>query len=75
MTTSGSSVMTARPIASDLRAMPGPVVAGHAHRAAEAGADGRADGRDLVLGLEGLDAEVLVARDSWCRMSLAGVIG
>ena len=35
MMTSGNSVMTARPIASDLRQMPGPLVAGHAHGAAE----------------------------------------
>ncbi len=62
MTTSGSSTMTARPIASDLSAMPGPDVAVSADRAAVRRADGRADRGDLVLGLEGLDAELLVAR-------------
>ena len=61
--TSGSSTITARPerllLEGDARAGRG----GHAHRAAVAGADRRADGRDLVLGLERLDAEVLVARE------------
>ena len=61
MTTSGSSVITARPIASDLSAMPGPDVAGQRERAAVARTDGGADGRDLVLGLERLHAERLVA--------------
>ena len=61
MTTSGSSTMTARPIASDLEGDARAGAGRHAHRAAVARADGRADGRDLVLGLEGLDAEVLVA--------------
>ena len=62
-TTSGSSTITASPRASLLSAMPGPGRGGHAHRAAVARADRRADGRDLVLGLERLDAEVLVARE------------
>jgi hypothetical protein len=61
-TTRGSSTITARPIASLLSAMPGPDVAVSAHRAAVRRADGGADRRDLVLGLERLDAEVLVAR-------------
>ena len=39
-----------------------PRRSGHAHRPAIGRADGRPDGRDLVLGLEGLDPEVLVAR-------------
>ena len=66
--------MTARPMAFALQGDAGAAGAGHAQRAAEGGADGRADGRDLVLGLEGLDAEALEAA-SWCSMSLAGVIG
>ena len=77
--TSGSSVMTARPIASDFRQMPGPLVAVTPRAPPKDGADGRADGGDLVLGLEGADAEALhlgqvvqdVAgrrdRDSWRR--------
>ena len=52
--------MTARPMASDLRSMPGPAGGGDAERPAEGGADGGADAGDLVLGLEGADAEVLV---------------
>ena len=62
MMTSGSSTMTARPMPSLLRAMPGPLVPVMPMAAAEGRADGRADGRDLVLGLEGLDAEALEAR-------------
>ena len=61
MTTSGSSTMTARPIASHLSAMPGPEVPVMRQRAAERRADRRADRGDLVLGLERPDAEVLVA--------------
>ena len=61
-TTSGSSTIIASPIASLFSAIPGPDVRGHAHRAAVARADRGTDGRDLVLGLERLDAEVLVAR-------------
>ena len=49
-------------MASSLSAMPGPGAGGQAHRAAVRGADGRPDGRDLVLGLEGAHAEVLVRR-------------
>ena len=60
-TTSGSSTITARFIASLLSAMPGPLEVGDAERAAEGGADRGADRGDLVLGLEGGDAEVLVA--------------
>ena len=59
MMTTGSSVITARPMASDLRQMPGPLVAVTPRRAAEGGADGHADGGDLVLGLDGADAEAL----------------
>ncbi len=51
--------MTARPMPSLLRAMPGPLVPVMPSEPPNAGADGRADGRDLVLGLEGLDAEAL----------------
>ena len=61
-TTRGSSTMTARPMASDLRAMPGPELAVRPMRPAVARPDGRPDGRDLVLRLEGLDPERLVAR-------------
>ena len=60
MTSSGSSRLTARPIVSDLRSMPGPAGGGDAEGAAEGGAEGGADAGDLVLGLEGADAEVLV---------------
>ena len=59
--TSGSSTDHRQAIASVLSAMPGPLGRGDAERAAERGADRRADRRDLVLGLEGGDAEVLVA--------------
>ena len=48
--------------------------AGQPERPAERRADGRADGGDLVLGLEGLTPKFL-KRASSCRMSLAGVIG
>ena len=44
-------------------------------RAAVARADRRADRRDLVLGLERLDAEGLVARQLVEDVRLAGVIG
>ena len=50
----------ARPIVSDLRSMPGPRGGGHAERAAERRAEGRADAGDLVLGLEGPHPELLV---------------
>ena len=60
MTSSGSSVITARPIVSDFSAMPGTRRGGHAERAGEGRADGRADAGDLVLGLERGDAERLV---------------
>ncbi len=62
MMTSGSSTMTARPMASLLSAMPGPLVPVMPSAAAERGADGGADGGDLVLGLEGAHAEALEAR-------------
>ena len=62
-TTRGSSTITARFIASHFRAMPGSRRAGQAQRAAVARPDRRADGGDLVLGLERLDPEVLVARE------------
>ncbi len=39
---------------------PGPARGGDAQRAAEGGPDGGADAGDLVLGLDGADAEVLV---------------
>jgi hypothetical protein len=71
--TSSSSVITARPIASDFSATPGPDVV-VTPSAAVGRADRRADAGDLVLGLEGHDVEVLVL-DSSCRMSEAGVIG
>jgi hypothetical protein len=38
-------------------------------------ADGAADRGDLVFGLEGHDAQVLVTGSAECRMSDAGVIG
>ncbi len=59
-TISGSSVITARPTVSAFSATPGPEVVVHAERAAEGRAQGRADAGDLVLGLEGPDAEPLV---------------
>ncbi len=49
-------------MASCLRATPGPLVPGHADVAGERGADGRADGGDLVFGLKGFDAEIFMAR-------------
>ena len=60
MTTSGSSVITARPIVSDFSAMPGPEVVVTPELAGERGAERRADAGDLVLGLERRDAERLV---------------
>ena len=74
-TTSGSSVITARPIVSDFSAMPGPEVVVTPSVPANDGADRGADAGDLVLGLERRDAERLVLADSSCRMSEAGVIG
>ena len=44
----------------DLRAMPGPEVVVTPSAPPKDGADGGADAGDLVLGLEGADAEVLV---------------
>ena len=61
-TTSGSSTIVARPIASVLSAMPGPAGRGDGERARVGGADRGGDGRDLVLGLEGDDPELLVHR-------------
>ena len=63
MTTSGSSTITARPIASVLSAMPGPDEAVIPSDAAVARPDGGADRGDLVLGLERLDPERLVGRE------------
>ena len=60
MTTSGSSRLTARPMVSALRARPGPAGGGDAQVAAEGGAERGADAGDLVLGLQGAHAEVLV---------------
>ena len=62
MTTSGSSTMTARPMRLGLERDARAGAGGQPERAAVARADGGADRRDLVLGLERLDAEVLVAR-------------
>ena len=60
ITSSGSSVITASPIASVFSAMPGPeVVVTPRWPAKEAPMRG-ADAGDLVLGLEGGDAEALV---------------
>ena len=75
MTSSGSSVITARPIASDFSAMPGPEVVVTPERAGERRADRGTDAGDLVLGLQRGDAERLVLADSSWRMSEAGVIG
>ena len=60
MTISGSSVITPRPMVSALSATPGPGGGGHAEMAGEARAERGADAGDLVLGLEGGDAEPLV---------------
>ena len=59
--TSGISTHDGEAIASDFKAMPGPQVAVTRERPAEGGADRGAHGGDLVLGLEGRHAEVLVA--------------
>src|SRR3954463_5001339 len=71
--TMGSSSITARPIVSALRSMPGPLVAGTTSRPPNAapsamlGAAGRPErrvrGGDLVLGRDGAHAVVLVARE------------
>ena len=60
MTSSGSSVITARPIVSDFSEMPGPEVVVTPSAPANDGADRGADAGDLVLGLEGGHAERLV---------------
>ncbi len=57
--TRGSSRLMARPMVSDLRSSPGPLVVVTPERPAEGGAEGGADAGDLVLGLEGADAELL----------------
>ena len=62
MTSSGSSRLMPRLMVSDLRATPGTARGRHAEMAGERGAERRAGGRDLVLGLERADAEVLVLR-------------
>ena len=59
--TSGSSRLMANPIVSDLRSSPGPLVVVTPSAPAERGAEGCADAGDLVLGLEGADAELLAA--------------
>ncbi len=72
--TRGSSRLMARPDRLGLEVEPGAAGGGDPERPAEGGAEGGADAGDLVLGLEGPDAELL-ARDSSWRMSEAGVIG
>ena len=57
---SGSSRLTASPTVSDLRSMPGPARGRHPEGAAEGRAERRADAGDLVFGLEGAHAELLV---------------
>ena len=60
---SGSSSATARPIVSDLSTMPGPAEAVTPSAPPNGRAERRAGRRDLVLGLEGAHAEVLVPRE------------
>ena len=60
MTTSGSSVITARPIASDFSEMPGPDVVVTPSAPPKEAPIAERDAGDLVLGLEGADAEGLV---------------
>ena len=60
MTTSGSSVMTPRPIVSALSAMPGPDVVVTPMWPAKLAPSAAPDAGDLVLGLERRDAEPLV---------------
>ena len=55
----GSSRLMARPIVSDLRSRPGPLVVVTPRAPPKDGAQGGADAGDLVLGLEGPDAELL----------------
>ena len=57
--TSGSSRLMARPIVSDLRSRPGPLVVVRRARRRRTAPEGGADAGDLVLGLEGADAELL----------------
>jgi hypothetical protein len=57
---SGSSTDTARPMVSALSSMPGPDVDVTASEPPNEAPERRADGRDLVLGLERADAEPLV---------------
>ena len=74
-TSSGSSSATASPIVSLFSEMPGPGRGGDAQRAAERRAQRRADAGDLVLGLEGRDAERLVLAQLVQDVADAGVIG
>ena len=56
---SGSSSSMARPIVSDLRSRPGPLVVVTPRAPPNVCAEGGSDARDLVLGLEGADVELL----------------
>ena len=72
--TIGSSVITARPIASPLSAMPGPLVAVTAMAPPNA-----APMADVIAAISSSAWNVrtpkFLCRASSCRMSLAGVIG
>ena len=74
-TSSGSSSATARPIVSLLSEMPGARRGGDAQRPAERRAQRGTDAGDLVLGLEGGDAEGLVLAQLVQDVADAGVIG
>ena len=75
MTTSGSSTMMARPIASELEGDPRTGRRGQRERPTVRRPDGSPDGSDLILCLEGLDPERLVARQLVEDVRRRGVIG
>ena len=74
MITIGSSSITASPIVSAFRSMPGPAGRGDPEVAAEGGAERHLGGGDLVLGLNRGHADA-AWRESSCSSSEAGVIG
>ena len=74
MTTRGSSVMTASPMASDLRQMPGPLVP-VTPRAPPKAAPMAAPMAAISSSAWKVRTPKRLYSDSWCRMSEAGVIG
>ena len=69
ITTNGNSVITAKPMPSDFETDAGAAGSRHAETAAERRADGHADGRDLVLGLDAARPDIASCRQvgAGCR--------